>query len=66
MAPLRRIRMEKGLSVHELAERAGVGERVIVRIELGRAEPDPEAIQRICLALGTTPYEVDEFRRLLP
>lgn len=62
MAPLRRTRMNKGLSVQELADIAGVSERAIVRTELGRGQPVPETIHRICQALGVTPGEVDEFR----
>jgi len=45
------LRLDKGLSQAELAERAGTKQSVISRIENGESEPRIETIKRIARAL---------------
>ncbi len=51
-------RREKGLRQHELAERVGITELNVSRIETGRMIPDTELCGRISRALGVSPDDL--------
>lgn len=53
--PLSRLRLDRGLSQQELAERAGVSVREIKRLEAGEASPSWRTIVRLAKA-----FEVKE------
>ena len=65
MATLREARLARTLSQRDLAECAGVTQKTIVDLELGRQEPRLRTIRLIAAALGVEPAEVDEFRRAI-
>lgn len=62
---LRAIRLTRALSQRDLAERAGVTQKTVLELELGRQEPQLRTIRRIATALGVEPTEIDEFREAL-
>ena len=62
---LRAMRLARALSQRDLAERAGVTQKTVLELELGRQEPQLRTIRRIAAALGVEPVEVDEFRQAL-
>ena len=45
-------RVAKGMTQTELAEKAGVGQTVIVRLESGTANPTVRTVNRVAHALG--------------
>jgi transcriptional regulator with XRE-family HTH domain len=47
-----------GLSLSEVARRAGLGERRFVNYVTGEREPDLATLVRICRVLGTTPNDL--------
>jgi transcriptional regulator with XRE-family HTH domain len=51
-AAVRKLREERGLSQHEFAVAAGVGERRIRALEAGRLDPDYVLLVRLAKALG--------------
>jgi transcriptional regulator with XRE-family HTH domain len=63
MPSLRQLRVERLLSMRELAEQAGVSLSTIDGIEAGRTEQPNRRVMR-CLAavLGVEPQMIDEFR----
>ncbi len=65
MVKLRAIRLARALSQRDLAEQAGVTQKTVLDLELGRQEPRLRTIRRIAAALGVEPAEVDEFREAL-
>ena len=60
---LRRLRHERRLSRHELAQRAGVSHGSIVHYETGRSHPNPQRIPHLARALDAPE---DELAQLLP
>ena len=63
MAPLRTLRLNRGLTQVELAEKAGVSEVTVVRLERGRGKrPYPGTRRKIAAALGVPIADVDELR----
>jgi transcriptional regulator with XRE-family HTH domain len=62
---LRAIRLSKALSQRDLAERAGVTQKTIVDLELGRQEPRLRTIRLLAEALGVQPHDIDEFREAI-
>jgi transcriptional regulator with XRE-family HTH domain len=52
---VRSARIERGLSVSELAELAGIGEDTVRRIESGVGRPYMRSIRSLATALDTTP-----------
>lgn len=48
---VRRLRGERGLTRHELAEKAGVSVDTLNRIERGRVSPSLETIAKVCNGL---------------
>jgi transcriptional regulator with XRE-family HTH domain len=51
-AAVRKLREDRGLSQHELAIAASVGERRIRALEAGRLDPDYVLLVRLAKALG--------------
>jgi HTH-type transcriptional regulator/antitoxin HipB len=49
---VRRLRSERGLSQRELAERMGVSQSVVARLEAGGVEPRLTTLDRVARALG--------------
>ncbi|MDQ3692781.1 MAG: helix-turn-helix domain-containing protein [Chloroflexota bacterium] len=62
---LRALRIARALSQRDLAERAGVTQKTVLDLELGRQEPRLRTIRRIATAFGVEPAEIDEFREAL-
>jgi len=58
---IRELRLRKLLSQRELAERAGVSETTIVKLELGATRPHPSTLRKIAAALG---IEAEEMAQL--
>ncbi len=61
--PLEEARLDRGLTVAELAARAGVSEATIYRLARGATEPRPHVVRRLSVALGRGPGEIVELRR---
>jgi DNA-binding XRE family transcriptional regulator len=53
------------LSQRDLAREAGVTQKTIVDLELGRIEPRLQTMRKIAAALGIEPLEIDEFRKAI-
>lgn len=53
------------LSQRDLAREAGVTQKTIVDVELGRVEPHLKTMRKIAAALGVDPLEVDEFQKAI-
>ncbi len=51
---LRRLRQEQGLTVHQLAAKAGVAHTVVSRAEAGRNNPHPASVRKLAEALGVS------------
>jgi len=49
---VRRLRAERGLSQQELAQRMGVAQSVVARLEAGGVEPRLSTLDRVAQALG--------------
>jgi transcriptional regulator with XRE-family HTH domain len=66
MKTLREWRLDKLLSIGELARRSGLTKKSIIDLEYGR-RPSPhfETIRRICDVLEVRPSEVTEFAQAL-
>jgi transcriptional regulator with XRE-family HTH domain len=63
MARLRALRLNPGLTQAELAQRAGVSEFTVVRLETGKDKrPHPSTRRKLAAALGVAIAEVDELR----
>jgi transcriptional regulator with XRE-family HTH domain len=54
---LRQWRERRGLSLHQLADRAGVNYVTITRIENGRMSPTVTMLQKLAAALGISVRE---------
>ena len=61
MVKLREARLEKFLSIRDLARLAGVSPRTIVEAEAGRRVPYFVTARKIAEALGVEPRAIDEF-----
>ena len=57
---LRQMREKKGLSLRELADRAGVNWTAINRIELGKATPRFTTLEKLAKALGISVRDLIE------
>jgi transcriptional regulator with XRE-family HTH domain len=55
---LRELRLDQALSAQDLAERAGVNYRTILRLEHGQSEAQPRTLRKIAGALGVDPREL--------
>ena len=49
---LRRVRLDQGKTLREVADAAGVSAGHLSEVESGRKEPSSEVLAAICLALG--------------
>ncbi len=65
MPTLRELRLARALSQRDLAAEAGVTQKTVLNLELGRKEPLLQTIRKLSAALGVEPAEVDEFRRAI-
>lgn len=52
---VRRIRLERGLTQEEFAERSGFSQQYISDLERGRRNPTIVSLYELAVALGTTP-----------
>ena len=57
---LRELRKQRFLTQHMLAQRSGVSQVAIARIERNRAEPHFSTIHKLANALGVSPEEFVE------
>jgi transcriptional regulator with XRE-family HTH domain len=55
---VRRIRLERGLTQEQLAERSGFTQGYISELELGRRNPTVVSLFEIAQALGATPLDL--------
>lgn len=55
---IRLLRRRKGWTQRELAQRAGVTQTTIVRLERGDTEPVISTIRKVAEALGVPPAEI--------
>ncbi|MFI9267803.1 helix-turn-helix domain-containing protein [Streptomyces werraensis] len=62
---LRGLRAEAGLTGAVLAQRAGVGQPTVSKVETGRMVPSPDVLDRLSRALGLDDSTVREVRDLL-
>ena len=63
MTLLRVLRLNRGLTQAQLAERAGVSEFTVIRLERGQGKrPYPSTRQKLADALGVEIAAVDELR----
>jgi len=51
-ARIRKLRLEKGLTLDDLATSSGVSRAMISRIERAEASPTASLLARVCAALG--------------
>ncbi|MEU2057183.1 helix-turn-helix domain-containing protein [Streptomyces bungoensis] len=64
-ARLRALRTEVGLTGAVLAQRAGVGQPTVSKVETGRMVPSPDVLDRLSRALGLDESTAHEVRDLL-
>jgi len=57
---LRALREKKGMSLRELADKAGVTFATINRIELGKTSPRFETLEKLAKALGVSSRDLIE------
>ena len=65
MPSLRTVRLTKMLSQRDLAQEAGVTQKTIVDVELGRVEPHLKTMRKLAAALGVEPLEIEEFQKAI-
>jgi DNA-binding XRE family transcriptional regulator len=65
VASLRSLRLSRMLSQRDLARQAGVTQKTIVSVELGRLEPRLKTMRKLAAALGVEPLEVEEFQKAI-
>jgi len=65
MPTLRELRADGLLTIHALAQQAGVAPSSIYLIETGRATPRVATMRRLASALGVDPETVEEFRQAI-
>ena len=51
---LKKVRVEKGLSIRALADRCGIGFATVYRIEAGRPTPRFATLEKLAKALGVS------------
>jgi DNA-binding XRE family transcriptional regulator len=52
-------------SQRDLAREAGLTQKTIVDLELGRVEPHLQTMRKLAAALGAEPLEIDEFQKAI-
>ncbi len=55
---LRELRLDQAFSAQDLADRAGVNYRTILRLEHGQSEAQPRTLRKLAEALGVEPREL--------
>lgn len=60
-ARLRSLRLGRALTQLQLAQRVGISDRHLSRMERGLVSPSFECIENLCQALGTSPAELFQF-----
>ena len=65
MKTLREWRQERMMSTRDLAKTAGISDKTLIQLELGRQRPQWRTMRALCTALGVTPREVVEFAAVL-
>ena len=60
---LKRLRMEKGYTQKDIADRLGMSPSAVGMYEQGRREPDNEVLASLCKLLDTTPDYLIGFTR---
>jgi len=65
MTAFRQLRVNRLLTIRELAQRAGVAPSTVYLIEAGRTRPSFRVIRQLAAALAVEPQAVDEFRQEL-
>ncbi|HZU07059.1 MAG TPA: helix-turn-helix transcriptional regulator [Chloroflexota bacterium] len=65
MVSLRQARVERLLSIRELAKQASVAPSTVYLIETGRSTPRLRVVRQLAAVLSRDPSEIDEFRRAI-
>jgi transcriptional regulator with XRE-family HTH domain len=60
VSPLERLRVRAGLTVQEVADRAGVDRKTVWNAEAGRVEPMMPAIRKLAVLYGVDPADLLE------
>jgi transcriptional regulator with XRE-family HTH domain len=55
---LKELRLDRAYSAQDLANRAGVNYRTILRLEHGESEAQPRTVRKLAEALGVEPREL--------
>ena len=63
--PLATLRRRRLLTQRALADKAGVTQATLVALELGRATPRIQTMEKIASALEVDPMEIAEFNRAI-
>ena len=63
--PLATVRRRRLLTQRALANKAGITQAALVAIELGRATPRIQTMEKIATALEVDPMEIAEFNRAI-
>jgi transcriptional regulator with XRE-family HTH domain len=65
MTTLRQARLQALLSMRQLARKAEISPTTIYLLESGQRSPQLLTIYKLSRALGVSPVEIEEFRRVL-
>lgn len=65
LVPLATLRRRRLLTQRALAEKAGITHATLVSLELGKATPRIQTMQKIATALQVDPLEIAEFNRAI-
>jgi transcriptional regulator with XRE-family HTH domain len=65
MASLRQTRIDRLLTMRELAQRAGVALSTVYLVEAGRTRPSFRVMRQLATALAVEPQAIDEFAQVL-
>jgi transcriptional regulator with XRE-family HTH domain len=63
---LRELREQAVLSQRELAEKAGVSQTTVVKIETGKIRPHPATLRKLAAALDVAPASLAEHLAAVP
>lgn len=63
--PLATMRRRRLLTQRALAEKAGITHAALVALELGRATPRIQTMNKIATALDVAPMDIAEFKRAI-
>jgi ribosome-binding protein aMBF1 (putative translation factor) len=55
---LKELRLDQALSARDLADRAGINYRTVLRLEHGQTEAQPRTVRKLAEALGVEPREL--------